>query len=103
MPAFALWTDEYLRERHGSATLDQVETEKKETRTKLPHEDWSLSKFLDLYTTNAVYSTAVTPKGLSDEVYLLPMMNCGGFLHKLANTVTWFSSGGTKSVIHNDQ
>lgn len=102
MPAYELWTDSYLRERHGEVRMDQVETEKKETRKTYPHEDWSLSKFLDEYDGKDIYSTANTPKGISDEVYVLPSINCGGFHGKLASTVFWFSSGGTKSVVHND-
>eukprot|EP00434_Breviolum_minutum_P005747 symbB.v1.2.005062.t1/scaffold292.1/size239810/6 len=33
MPAFTKWTDEYLLAKYGDTVLDQVETEKKETRT----------------------------------------------------------------------
>lgn len=102
MPAFSKWTDEYLREKHGSVKMDQVETEKRETRTAYPHEDWTLARFLDEYNHSEIYSTATTPKGLSDEVFLLPPINCGGFNRRLAATVTWFSSGGTRSVIHSD-
>mmetsp|Transcript_57287 Transcript_57287/g.177546 ORF Transcript_57287/g.177546 Transcript_57287/m.177546 type:complete len:272 (+) Transcript_57287:1-816(+) len=102
MPAYSLWTDGYLRERHGGVKMDQVETEKKETRLAFPHEDWTLSRFLDTYNTSELYSTATTPQGLSDEVYLLPAMNCGGFQRRMSQSVLWFSSGGTKSVIHFD-
>jgi len=102
MPAFARWTDKYLRERHGHVHLDQVETEKKETRLKYPKDDWTLSRFLSEYNTSDVYSTAATPRGLSDEVYLLPVLNCGGFTKRMSQSVLWFSSGSTKSVIHQD-
>merc|ERR1719235_36998 len=102
MPAFSRWTDEYLRDAHGKVLMDQVETEKHETRTKLPHEDWTLSRFLGAYNKSEIYSTSVTPKGLDKEVYLLPFMNCGGFTKRLSETVLWFSSGSTRSVIHND-
>eukprot|EP00927_Polykrikos_kofoidii_P065570 TRINITY_DN61306_c0_g1_i1.p1 TRINITY_DN61306_c0_g1~~TRINITY_DN61306_c0_g1_i1.p1 ORF type:complete len:382 (-),score=49.44 TRINITY_DN61306_c0_g1_i1:146-1291(-) len=102
MPAMG-WTDDYLREKHGKTTLDQVETEKRETRTKMPHDTWTISKFLDNYMTKEIYSTAITPKGLSDEVYLLPSMNCGGYHKQLSATVFWMSSGSTQSVIHSDQ
>mmetsp|Transcript_31533 Transcript_31533/g.69533 ORF Transcript_31533/g.69533 Transcript_31533/m.69533 type:complete len:347 (-) Transcript_31533:38-1078(-) len=102
MPAYSLWTDDYLRNTHGKTILDQVETEKDETRTVFPHDDWNLAKFLDNYNTSDIYSTAQTPKGLSNEVYLLPPITCGGYSRKLSATVLWFSSGGTKSVIHSD-
>eukprot|EP00450_Noctiluca_scintillans_P026231 CAMPEP_0194519620 /NCGR_PEP_ID=MMETSP0253-20130528/53299_1 /TAXON_ID=2966 /ORGANISM="Noctiluca scintillans" /LENGTH=252 /DNA_ID=CAMNT_0039363775 /DNA_START=1 /DNA_END=756 /DNA_ORIENTATION=- len=102
MPAYNLWTDDYLRDKHGHVLLDQVEPEKKETRTVLAQEDWTLRKFLDNYADKDIYSTAITPRALSEEVYLLPFMNCGGYLDKLQATVLWFSSGGTSSVIHSD-
>jgi len=102
LPAFSKWSDEYLMEHYGDIILDQVETEKKETRTKFPHEDWTLKKFLQKYNSSELYSTATTPAGLSDEVFLLPVMNCGGYLRKLSATVMWISSGSTKSVIHQD-
>lgn len=102
MPAFSKWSDAYLLENYGDTRLDQVETEKKETRTKYPHEDWTLKKFLSKYNTSVLYSTATTPPNLGREVYLLPVMNCGGYSRKLAATVLWMSSGGTKSVIHQD-
>ena len=33
---------------------------------------------------------------------MLPCVSCGGFAEKLLDIVMWFSSGGTKSVLHND-
>lgn len=103
MPAYHRWNDQYLRDRFGSVMLDQVETEKLETRTKLPHENWNIAQFLDKYNDSDIYSTARMPKGLAKEVFLLPFMNCGGgFTQRLQETVLWFSSGRTRSVIHND-
>lgn len=102
MPAFHKWSDEYLMAKYGNTVLDQVETEKKETRTKFPHEDWTFRKFLSRYNKSVLYSTATTPQTLAHEVYLLPVMNCGGYSKKLAATVMWMSSGSTKSVIHQD-
>merc|ERR1719330_89635 len=102
MPAYQLWTDDYLREKHGEVKLDQVEPERKETRVPLPYEDWTMAKFLDEYKTSDIYSTSQTPKALGAEVYMLPPMNCGGHTKRLQQTVTWMSNGSTKSVIHND-
>lgn len=102
MPAYQRWTDVYLRETYGKVVLDQVETEKAETRTKLPHEDWTVAKFLDNYKAQSVYSTAKTPAAMGKDIFLLPFMNCGGYQSKMSSTVLWMSSGDTKSVIHND-
>lgn len=101
MPAFQRWSDEYLQGTWGDAVLDQVETEKKETRTAFLFENWTLKKFLGKYNSSTLYSTAAVPPGLSDEVLLLPLMSCG-FHDKLVQSVLWMSSGGTKSVIHSD-
>lgn len=102
MPAFHRWSDEYLERKWGKETLDQVETEKKETRTKYSREEWTLSKFLSEYKNSSLYAVATLPEGLGEEVYLLPMMNCGGHHRSITTSFFWMSSGGTKSVIHQD-
>ena len=33
---------------------------------------------------------------------LLKSLSCGGYLQSLQDAVMWFSSGGTKSVLHFD-
>jgi len=103
MPAFKKWaTDELLLKAYGKVKLDQVETEKVETRTKYPHDNWTLEKFLNNYNKSDLYSTATPPKKLQEDLYFLPSFNCGGFLKKIKSSVLWFSSGDTQSVIHND-
>lgn len=37
-----------------------------------------------------------------DDLRLFPCLSCGGFQHVISDIIMWFSSGGTKSVIHND-
>lgn len=37
-----------------------------------------------------------------EEYALLKSMGCGGFTNMLQDAVVWFSSGGTKSVLHYD-
>ena len=37
-----------------------------------------------------------------DEFCLLKCLMCGGFTQGLVSTVMWYSSGGTKSVLHYD-
>ena len=36
------------------------------------------------------------------DVTLLPSISCGGYTNLLQDIVMWFSSGGTKSVLHTD-
>ena len=33
---------------------------------------------------------------------MLPVLSCGGYVNLLQDIVMWFSSGGTKSVLHSD-
>ena len=37
------------------------------------------------------------------ELSLPRSLQCGGFQYQMLQAVLWFSSGGTKSVLHNDQ
>ena len=37
-----------------------------------------------------------------EEYALLKSIGCGGFTNMLQDAVVWFSSGGTKSVLHYD-
>ena len=37
-----------------------------------------------------------------EEYALLKSLNCGGYTSVLQDAVVWFSSGGTKSVLHID-
>eukprot|EP00929_Paragymnodinium_shiwhaense_P099787 TRINITY_DN61619_c0_g1_i1.p1 TRINITY_DN61619_c0_g1~~TRINITY_DN61619_c0_g1_i1.p1 ORF type:complete len:372 (+),score=52.92 TRINITY_DN61619_c0_g1_i1:51-1166(+) len=103
MPAYDKWaTDELLLENYASVKLDQVETEKVETRTKYPHDNWKMKKFLANYNKSEIYSTATPPQEMQKDLFLLPAFNCGGFLGRIRSSVMWFSSGGTQSVIHSD-
>ena len=38
----------------------------------------------------------------SEEYALLKSLSCGGYTNVLQDAVVWFSSGGTKSVLHYD-
>lgn len=33
---------------------------------------------------------------------MFPFLSCGGYTNVLSDVIMWFSSGGTKSVLHND-
>ena len=34
---------------------------------------------------------------------MLPSLVCGGFTNVITDVIMWFSSGGTKSVLHHDR
>lgn len=39
---------------------------------------------------------------LAEDINMPSMLLCGGFQRVVQNVIMWFSSGGTKSVLHND-
>ena len=39
---------------------------------------------------------------LAEDINMPSMFLCGGFQNVVQNVIMWFSSGGTKSVLHND-
>ncbi|XP_071503904.1 bifunctional peptidase and arginyl-hydroxylase JMJD5-like [Diadema antillarum] len=101
-PAFKLWTDQYLRLRPESqTTMVDVEVRKKENR-KLPTMRVLFSEFLERYKTHDEYMVDGVPKFLRDDVVVPPPLVCDDILERIVDAVMWFSSGGTKSVLHND-
>jgi len=102
MPAFTKWaTDQNLRENYGKATLGQIEFAKKETRAA-PADSSRMDAFLDMYNTTDCYAVSSVPKEMASDVFLPQFLNCGPATQFLDVNNMWFSSGGTKSVIHND-
>ena len=74
---------------------------KKETRNadvrRIP-----LRKFLAQYNTSDVYTVTDISPGMMRDVELMPFLTCGGFTNLLDMVTMWMSSGGTRSVLHND-
>eukprot|EP00057_Strongylocentrotus_purpuratus_P027318 XP_011681792.1 PREDICTED: lysine-specific demethylase 8 [Strongylocentrotus purpuratus] len=100
MDSYKLWTDEYLSKSYGHLKVE-VEEGKKENRSKdLWH--MSLSNFIQKYQKEDVYLVTDVPPEMSDEFCLLRCLLCGGFPTSLVDTILWYSSGGTKSVLHFD-
>lgn len=101
--AFRLWTDEYLAKRaepHNDAKL-VIETVKKESREQ-DIDELSLGEFLKVYKERSVYMVNEVPLYLRDEVVLPQPLQCQQAKQVLQETMMWFSSGGTKSVVHTD-
>ncbi|XP_046858882.1 uncharacterized protein LOC124452390 isoform X2 [Xenia sp. Carnegie-2017] len=99
-PAYEKWTDEYMRKKFGGLKFD-VEEGKKENRSKELF-NMPLSDFLNSYKSKDIYMVASLPKAMSEDVYLLKCLLCGGFTNEIQDSVMWFSNGGTKSVLHFD-
>ncbi|XP_065837981.1 uncharacterized protein [Oscarella lobularis] len=104
-PAFERWTDDYLKAtaqanpNNGGDLV--VEARKKENRSAASYM-MSLDRFIDSYRRLDIYMVASVPEFLRNDVVLPRSLACGGFSRNLVDTVIWFSSGGTKSVLHHD-
>lgn len=100
LPAYKLWTDSYLRENHGSEYVS-VEKGKKENR-KWDMLNITMSEFLDKYQEEDIYMVNDASERMAEDINMPSMLLCGGFQRVVQNVIMWFSSGGTKSVLHND-
>lgn len=100
MPAFKFWNDEYIRSKYGHLQVD-VEQGKKENRSNYL---WTmkLEEFLSKYNDSDIYLVNSLPREMMGDIWIIKSLLCGGFLDNLIDAVTWFSSGGTKSVFHFD-
>ena len=61
-----------------------------------------LRKFLQLYKESDLYLVDDLKPAMLKEMNLLPILKEGGVVDHLGEAVMWFSSGGTKSRLHND-
>ena len=105
MPALRNWTDAAFATEGGAyreATLDNVELAKRETRAAGELKDVALDRFVRQYARNTMYGVSRVPRQLRDDIAMPPVLNCGGADKHLVELLMWFSSGDTKSVIHND-
>ena len=68
MPAYQLWTDEYLKEKSGDLEV-QIEPGKKENRTRVAIEGTTTSfgNFLDTYNQTDIYMVDSLPKKLAGQ------------------------------------
>lgn len=100
IPAFHQWTDDYMKEKFGDLKCD-VEEGKKENRS-MHMWNWTYREFLEKYQKEDVYMVNSLRGKLLDDLRLFPCISCGGYSKVIQDVIMWFSSGGTKSVLHND-
>jgi lysine-specific demethylase 8 len=63
---------------------------------------YKFEDFLNAYNTSDIYMVNDMPEGMKDEWPLPNFLLCGGYTEHMAYVNVWFSSGGTKSVLHSD-
>jgi hypothetical protein len=102
MPAWSKWTDAGLLANFKDATLDMVEKAKKETREAGEEEDVPMHDFLRRYNTSDIYAVSAVPPKMKRDVELLDFFDCNYWDDKYRETIMWFSSGGSTSVLHRD-
>ncbi|XP_067665100.1 bifunctional peptidase and (3S)-lysyl hydroxylase JMJD7-like [Haliotis asinina] len=104
-PAVEKWTDDFFREELGWEYIN-AEPARKENRDLAP-EKMTMKSFLQQYTERELYLVSGiedfrAKDKLMDDVYVPRSLHCGGLQFSIDSLVMWFSSGGTKSVLHND-
>ncbi|XP_012945505.1 lysine-specific demethylase 8 [Aplysia californica] len=101
--AYDKWTDEYLAHTvtQGDAAFVWCETQKKEARS-LPPKFMSFSRFLKIYNVSDLYVVDTVPEVLAHDVVLPCPLQCPALKLAVDTSFLWFSSGGTKSVVHVD-
>lgn len=102
-PAFSLWNDEYfLSYTESEELLVTVEVDKKENRSA-PGEDLSFADFVRDMHSSGKYMISSVPEFLRKDILLPFPIACHDITQgNLVHEILWFSSGGTKSVLHND-
>ena len=102
MRAMRTFTDDaYMAAHFADETLGMVEFAKKETRTA-GGGSMRVGEFLRRYRTDDLYSVSALPPVMAADVDILPFLACSYATQFLDISNIWWSSGGTKSVIHND-
>lgn len=101
-PAYEKFTDDYFKDAPGAdKTIIYAEPELKENRTKQGF-DISMKEFIERYHKETLYMVNMLPAQYAPEVRMPAPLRCENTKDLMSSQVTWFSSGGTKSVLHND-
>ena len=101
-PAYSKWTDEYLKNLPESdITFVEAEIGKKENRADGVKES-TFKEFLNSYKSEDIYLVESVPEFLRKDLPIYRSLNCEFAKNIISDIVMWFSSGGTRSVWHND-
>ncbi|KAL4233739.1 hypothetical protein ACF0H5_008419 [Mactra antiquata] len=101
--AFGKWTDDYfLAQDEADVHKVSVETKKKESREQ-DVESMSFKEFVSKYNHTEHYMVDGVPKYLRHEIMIPCPLQCEQLMdNDFVDNVMWYSSGGTKSVVHTD-
>ncbi|XP_069137666.1 uncharacterized protein [Argopecten irradians] len=101
IPAFNKWTDAYLSDIFGHVKVE-VESGKKEDRENGSIWHMTLEKYISIYKKLNGYLITDIPDSMKVDIKVPLTLQCGGFQKNIQTIIMWFSSGGTKSHLHND-
>jgi len=109
MPAFKRWSSDYLVEKFSEQILgveqilgDNATKKKKKDSGVQVLSTMTLRQFINETGTSPLYAADSLPRALAQHVFLLPMLNCGGFQAALSASTLWWSTVKTKSRVHSD-
>lgn len=102
-PAFERWNDDYfLAQEEPEGSVISVETVKKESRQQRV-DNMSFKEFVRIYNHTEHYMVDAVPQFLRQDVMVPCPLQCEQLVdHAFVDNVMWYSSGGTKSVVHTD-
>ncbi|XP_033122447.1 uncharacterized protein LOC117121372 isoform X2 [Anneissia japonica] len=103
-PGLKLWTDHYLLENYGRF---KVKVESKFEKYDTPVGVFgigqeSIKNFIGRYRADDIYIVSQLPDPMGKDVAVPPCLLCGTFRESITEANLWFSSGGTKSLLHRD-
>jgi len=115
MPAFKHWKDAgYLLEKFAKQLIgaEEVATGGDDENAWVKHkkkdtgvqqvETMTLAEFVNESASKPIYAVDTMPRAMAQHVFLLPMLNCGGFQAALSHSTLWWSTVQTKSRVHSD-
>ncbi|XP_074657729.1 tRNA wybutosine-synthesizing protein 5-like [Tubulanus polymorphus] len=101
-PAYDLWTDEYFLSMNiPKEAKVNIEQRKKEDRLQ-PTAEMHFQEWVRNYNNTDKYMVHDIPDYLGKDVFVPPPLQCEKLLKHIVTAIMWFSSGGTKSVVHTD-
>jgi len=99
---YKVWNDDYFMSFEAAKYENvQVEPNKKERREAQGFVT-SFKDFVQRYGKEKIYMVNRVPSFLQKDVMMPPPLRCKNTRNLMLDHVTWMSSGGTKSVLHQD-
>ena len=93
---------EVLRSERRGERISAKEKEREMLRSERGGDERSVISSFQRYKDEDIYLVDTLKPGMYQEWLVPRPLMCGGFRDNFIETYMWFSSGGTKSVLHTD-